>query len=366
MKVYYVWPPPRRRRKAPWLARPVWFLGVIWPTLFLALLAINWLVVTIAGWGVESPVFARGWVVDLLLSMFLALYVAYLALQRFRGRRLAGIARHPDAIRRLPHRVWESKRYKSNNSGDNPYRVLVQLPRGTVLVNSAPRGRTRPQPTDIPFEPAHVRKDPELLRALEAIGEARSTQRDDTEALARLESAGSRNWRPEPHTVVGQAGRFANQWLIRLSIPMYGLMVAVVGMAAWFKGEWRGWVIVAMMTFPIWILATASVTQASWWLAPGTLIYRRSRPWWRHDRVGWARADESVLLIDCDRHIGSVVIGDRAHGFAYHADADWAILAGWLSTARRPTPEEIMSFLGPDVEVDARMTPTTVTEKAAP
>ena len=312
------------------------------------------------------------WAVTLgAIALGLAIAAAVLAswfnanLVRDRLRRLRRALDHPQASLRLPHRVWELQLNDSNARFTPSARLTLalRLPLGHTIVVNNTQPAKRVSPLLLPFEPLRLKRD---ARQLAELAEA-----DVTDARTGCNEATPGRVRPLRSTEGGgPVGRFsANLWGWRLAGVFW---LAAFGYIGFFfvtssrTGAWAEWPLLTIAALAAVVVVQAYLHRTQWWLAPGTLIYRRSRPWWWKARVGWARAESSTLVLHCATGTACLAAGGVAWGFTFARFSYRGLLAGWLSTARRPTPEEIMSFLGPDVEVDAELAPSAEDEGAPP
>ena len=356
LRVHYVWK-PRQHRRYPWYTRRwlafavTFVLASVGGTGLLTFLLL--LIQSQAGWGPLVPV----WVIPagLLVLYHRARQRAY---WRHRARRLDAILRHPEGPRRLPHRVWEREEYRLFPSPRRQRRRLRDHPGSCVIVINGDRldSMPRPRPVAVPFEPISLATEDERAGwlVLKTLQEMDALDEESTQELEGLMSGELIT--PLPLKIkAGVSAAWSIAWTLAvigfIGWSMYGFIVGRFGAAQ---------VVVLLLI----VVFTALFFQKAlfgldYWLAPGTLICRRQRLWWRNARVRWCRPEQTVLVIQCDKRDEwrefQVFAPGWAGQWSLPKDLDWALLAGWLSTARRPTREEIVSFLGPDVEVDDKM-----------
>ena len=353
LRVHYLWERPLHRA-LPWAVRPsvirlvtlprvrvmYWLIGAA------ALAATQWMGVGPGG---------RFWLLaGVLIGLASVLRWRFGAFCRSRWLRLAAIAYRADAPHRWPHRVWEGGLHWGFDGRAQVEGTLVHLPPGHVIVVNARRAAPRPKPVNIPFEPAHLFRDGELLLGLQA-GTLAAQAGAGPSGPDEASPAGL--WRPGLADSVPRALWWSSIALV-LGIPVGDLVLKLVPLHVARVFGFVVALVMARVAVAVW-----NRPREHWWLAPGTLIYRRASAGRARPRAGWFRAEDAALVLDCSRHVAWFRAGDQVCRFPYDADADWAILAGWLSTARRPTPTEIMSFLGPDVVVHADQTPTATQEE---
>ncbi len=96
------------------------------------------------------------------------------------------------------------------------------------------------------------------------------------------------------------------------------------------------------------LLVKRHLTGRQWWIVPGGIASRALRPFLTGPRVRLYTPKNSSLLLDLSGGRAMVLDGGETITFRATRLASWGILAGWISTARAPTFEEIDSLLDPD------------------
>lgn len=100
-------------------------------------------------------------------------------------------------------------------------------------------------------------------------------------------------------------------------------------------------------------LAVSGAFGAFWFLrthhrflVPGGIVFRTDAAWRRGQEVSLVTPADSPLYIDF--RDGTVMVLDRSKVRSFTCDEStrWLLLAGWQSTARTPTLEEVKTFLG--------------------
>ena len=314
----------------------------------------------------ESPgdLYAAGLLLGFVLAIVWALAVDRWLRRRSMHRaghrqdRLERLATHPTAAARVPHRLIELA-YRRHLQRSFQFegrlrlacgRVLADAGEGWLIVVRGPKTAPPPlpAPSDAAFEPINPAEPDEQLVWLlrRSYPDAFA---DETAKAASERSVASRR-RGILTTLRRVAARIAT----------------LLGWA------WLAWIVYAML-FPrrvpggwvyriifVWLLLLPFlwhlVRGRTWWLVPGGVVYRDHRLWRKRVVVGLLTWRGSSVMIDVD---GTAYFSDRGRLRRYHwgradrkADAAGvaALLAAWLSTARTPTREEVLAFMGPDAE----------------
>lgn len=87
------------------------------------------------------------------------------------------------------------------------------------------------------------------------------------------------------------------------------------------------------------------IIDKKWWIFPGGLI-RRVDAFGRDSVVHIFGPDSTPLIIDFRNEYVAVTDGGRIFTLSVEHQTQWGVLAAWTSSARRPTKEELLSFLG--------------------
>lgn len=273
-----------------------------------------------------------------------------------RLRRLL-IQAHSSAPIRFPHRVLEHAMREGSW-----YRSAVMRPRklgraggNVVLFDVADDQIGSLAARDLSFEPVAL---------------ARHMDKDDRERLSHLHGGmvgrgvkvddGFLGWR-----------RFKRDTEPGLPIPFPVLVASILLLFLVVIPSLTIRLVQGEMTFSLWwmVLVLASVFgglvfsdtwDVQWWLIPGGIVRRRRRPWIRRERLKRYNACDSLLCADARTGL-HVVDGESSDYLAISEDFFPAVLAGWLSTARPPTDEQLRDVLGvsPD-RADADSMPSHV------
>lgn len=257
-----------------------------------------------------------------------------------RTRRLAAIAGSERARQRLPHRFLEHH-LRHCRDGRNLDRkrieaVLRELPKRHVFVINPVlgEGESLPVATGVPFEPLSFDEPSENATYY---------------YLASQQEAGG-------PTVEEATGRLAyepvrSRWDIRLlwHIPLL-IAFVVVGYAA--MGLCGLPALVVVLPLAAFRIAWRFFVTRHRFLVPGGIAFREDAFWRRGQLVTLVTPDETPLIIrdaDC-RFIVSEK--DRAREEPCGSLGPNILLAGWLSTARTPTLDEVKTFLGAEESGD--------------
>lgn len=87
-----------------------------------------------------------------------------------------------------------------------------------------------------------------------------------------------------------------------------------------------------------------------WWLVPGSIVYREARSWRKKMQVGMVTPENSPLFVHYEEGYALVRVNTMTLRIGCPDWTGWCVLAAWISTAARPTKEEILAFFGPDAE----------------
>ena len=262
-----------------------------------------------------------------------------------RRERLASVLGVPSVATRLPHRGVEWVLRRHPTSSRKLRAALRTLPPGTIIVANGPRrvdGAWRPAGAHTPFEPVGLASNDEQLGWLlyqDALGQGH-IEEDDTSSA---ESGRAEVRRVKGATVFGSILSVVGiLWLV------YCLFLAVTG-------QWGGHAYFALLVLGMILLGRLAdmFWERAWWVVPAGLLCRESRLWRKAMAIRLFAAEESALFLDMREGHGFV----HGHGQVLKFDCphlqipvSWGVLSAWLSTARRPTLEEVRSYLGPDAE----------------
>jgi len=259
----------------------------------------------------------------------------------FRTERLKTIVSKVDSVHRLPHRHVEMLMRSRFASLSTKHRIAERLNPGDTIVVRSLGGPplSMPRGSEVPFEPVAITQKTAGAYGLVGLS---------------LGSAG----RP------GDAG--AHEKAVRQSGPFfpplsktYLFFAIILPVALFTLRRDIGWLpfvtylagLVLWATFPRNSRGRRSLWQrllTGWWIVPGGLVFREGGLAKPAQVIGLLTANDSSMLVDA--RCGKVIVHRGNQTFPILADPFfcWAILAGWISTARTPTMAEIESLLHPD------------------
>ncbi|MBN1511017.1 MAG: hypothetical protein JXB13_03305 [Phycisphaerae bacterium] len=306
------------------------------------------------------------------------------ARERLRRARLAAASAHPDFQKRLPHRAIELACLRKQRLGDLGVRrfrrslrdILSPLAPGTVIVaNYGPTDDEGvappfPVPTDVPFEPADLNSGdgPNLvevnLRAqglsiddwMNSLGDkvpplemyarrnpsatSKPPEYSDTRKRASQKQGGLALLR----RVCGAVGRVVG--LLILFGLMLSPVLVIAGLFYW--NPQSGFLCVSIGVVLLGLLSMVTlIAGRHWWAVPGGIVRVDHRLWRSQRDVRVYRSANTPLFVDYGESKGYVLFRGRLATIP----ASWTLLAAWLSTARSPTDEEILAFVGPDARL---------------
>lgn len=271
------------------------------------------------------------------MPLFLRLRAMHqVAPYRWRIDRLRWLLSNPAASERLPHRIVEHFLLGPGGTEHKLERILVGLPTGTVVaINASQALRFHLPANDTFFEPI-------------AVDELHDEGFESEWPDIRLDS--QRNLlKPEGKwpALSGEARKLNGMILWFNIFLIVVLLIAYLG--GWGgSGHWKPIsILVAVLTLNF---VSKDVAGRRWWLVPGGMVFRDHRSWRSTTRVGMVTAERSPLIVHLGADFGVVRHQGRAVRFDVPDSAGWCVLAAWMSTATRPTKEEILAFFGPDAE----------------
>ncbi len=304
--------------------------------------------------------------------------------ERLRRARLTAASAHPDFQKRLPHRAIEMACLRKQRLGDLGVRrfrrslldILSPLAPGTIIVaNYGPTEDEEvappfPVPTDVPFEPVDMNgvDGPNLLEInlraqgwsvdnwMNSLGDkapplevyerrgrsatSKPPEHSDTRKRASQKQGGLALLRRIGGAVVGVVGL-----LILLGL-LLSPVVVIVSMFFW--NPQSGFLCVSIGVVLLGLLWMVTLIGGRhWWAVPGGIVRVDHRLWRSQRDVRVYRSTNTRLFVDYSESKGYVVF----RGLLATIPASWTLLAAWLSTARSPTDEEILAFVGPDARL---------------
>ncbi len=252
-----------------------------------------------------------------------------------RWARLGRLVHVPLIEKVLPHRVCEHRLLRTMNFNTDFLLAVPDWPVGTTIVINGPRRghANRPRPIAVAFEPQELGGSMDALRSAMTEGPQHGEAGMTAEEAASLRSFGEPSRWDSARALVAVLlvplvfGAFIIRDLYagRRDLGMIFVAALLVAMALWPRLKGR-----------------------NWWVVPGGLVFREHRPWSRKTSVGMVTAENGTLVINPGAGSGVVACGERAMVLNFSPRAGLCLLAAWISTAPRPTKEEILAFFGPD------------------
>lgn len=106
------------------------------------------------------------------------------------------------------------------------------------------------------------------------------------------------------------------------------------------------------LPFAMFLGLPSFIGERRWWLVPGGVIVREHRLWRRTMRAGLVRPQDTSIFVDFRTATALFLLNGSACMIRlYKGESAWAFIAGWISTARPPTDEEVLAFLGRDAKL---------------
>lgn len=265
---------------------------------------------------------------------------------RLRSQRLVRITGIQGAIARVPHRFVERALRSPFGAYRKARRVLGQAPIGTCIMvqpMSRPHG-TGICSRSIPFEPVPVGFDTDEGLALVSLcrseGEQISSTSSNKRAILKV--------RRQP------------SWMLRL--------VIILGTVTWL-----GWTSFRLVG-PIWAVLCVMVAIApagilmfrkrQLWIVPGGLALREVALWRKTPRIRLFARTKASMFADLRGRPGCVADAYVAAPIRATQRCALAVVAGWISTARTPTLEEVRTLLDPESDEAGRASEAPPTKRA--
>lgn len=273
------------------------------------------------------------------IGALLVNYIYYKGRMRHSWRRmerLDALAQSQELETALPHRALEQVFLSRFPTQGRIRRLVAGLPPGVTIAVNMPR--PHPASHAVPFEPVALDDSDESLKD-----------------LVRL------NLEKKGFPVNAQT----------LTLGLYGKMTKISKEARWprgldfiFRVTLLSWLVfqefirpsTAALILMFWAIVprASRIAMGQWWLVPGGILFRKSNPWRRRTKVGMISPDTSPLLVHYKPRgrlgYAYAVANGRAVVLPCPQWTAWPALAAWISTAPRPTREEILAFFGSDAE----------------
>jgi hypothetical protein len=255
---------------------------------------------------------------------------------RLRTVRLQRLVLHPEVVARLPHRCVEHHLRTLFPTRRRLGRLMESLSPTHAFVIE-PRGGVRyamPVPCEEPFEPINLAKDVEQAAWI-------AERQTELLGLNANSAARVRSTRRE-RVLAALAGWWFRLLTVHRAYTLLAALAALALMMVSLRNHWLTNIFALAVTLPS---ALALLADDNWWLVPGGLVTRAVRVWRRAPRVQRYTRGQTPLLLDC-RGGDAFLLGQGKVRRCHVAGMWWVVLAGWISTARRPSDDEIESFLG--------------------
>lgn len=256
-----------------------------------------------------------------------------------RMARLQKLLRRQDFGIRLPHRKLEGDLLARGwTTGRISKAIDGTKDRIAIMVNGPTLcAFPRPMATSLGFEPVPLEDSGERLL--------------DLLASNMWEQGGSREVRSSRETMQSKRSRRNLREALGPIRGVLGVVIiaCLVLEAIFSRGEdliFAALFIVSVGLLYFW----PEVMGRQWYLVPGGLVFREYRSWRKVSRVGLVTPDNSPLLVHYAESYALVRVRGRFVRFECPDWSGWCVLAAWISTAARPTREEILAFFGADAE----------------
>ena len=255
-----------------------------------------------------------------------------------RLRRLEALMKHPDAPLRLPHRAVEYIiRQRAGGLSCFGDALGNNWPGHVFVLNHWERDKWRSLvPRAVSFEPFSLADDRERLTAFQ-----------DGNQLPPTDS-----WHRTGSTLGTLRGWVATRMLARrITLALLGSFVLaafVIGLVwAVTERDWRPalWAIVMIVALGL-FFGRPVLLRRLFWLAPGMILQENRWLLLGGSSVDLRAPDYDALLIDDRNGTGYFAQGSESVRFAFPPGLGKVVVAGWLSVARRPSPDELQSFFG--------------------
>lgn len=261
-----------------------------------------------------------------------------LAEKKYRTLRLSSVRRHPGAPRRLPHRMVEgilrgmnlnwsidSKCARLLNPGDT---ICLNYPREPALI--------RPVPTRTTFEPIEIPDDVERIESL---------LNETVEAYHNAE-AGDHRIRVEEAVTESKPLKIKSffVWIWQAFWFLFLCAILVKGLYGLLtQGLSSSYAPIILLygglILGAWLMSY--LFEKKWWIVPGGIVMRWSPFYRTHPKVLVFTPDDSALLVDFRVSRAVISQNGKAYRLACPDFAPYAVLAAWLSQARRPSRHEL-------------------------
>ncbi|MCO6435542.1 MAG: hypothetical protein J5J06_00465 [Phycisphaerae bacterium] len=257
--------------------------------------------------------------------------------RRLRERRLDELVARKEVAQRLPHRVLECRLLSAKLSDSQFAALLRRLPVGAVIVihDRGIPSVAVPPVTETFFEPVRVDAPTPEVRGLanELLECERETAADFEPSRWRI------TWRG-----LGLVFR-------SILVGVGCILVVQIMFGRFLRGPWY----FDVSAF-IGVLLAGSARlllphRREHFVIPGGIVVRGYHVWSRRQRIHPVFAHAARLVIDLRKERAWVDDGEKLHQFRCDPRCAWALLAAWISRARRPGLDELRAFFGPDAAI---------------
>ena len=257
-----------------------------------------------------------------------------------RHRRLKRLSRQDGLKRRNPKFTLQRALLSPFGTNGAIWRVFERFVPGNAFAVSFPADKSFPRPTavGIPFEPVQIDEPNEQLKSL---------------LVMTLESSGIDSAGELQPPKLSKAGKVAQR---RKRKPKGGDYIGLFVLIAYFvfvaqlgRGFPYAMVVGALLGIGI-RYGPMLADPRRWWLVPGGIVYREARSWRKNMKVGMVTPENSPLFVHYEEGYALVRVNTMTLRIGCPDWTGWCVLAAWISTAARPTKEEILAFFGPDAE----------------
>jgi hypothetical protein len=332
---------------------------------------LHWLRPPPPGSGPNAP-FPVGFTIGLgvwAVFLFVGLILVMFAYQRRFMRRtqprhehLTRIAARPGAAARCPQVdvelayrrfIQRGGRFPEDVPRRELHEILKRCGPGWAVVVGRDKAPFVPVPVAdaVPFEPIALTEPNEPLRALLRRSylecDLSAALRETGGRTARLRIAGwLRKW---------QSGSTPGATFRRTAVLVAAALVLCLPFLAINQPGARS-VLLLLIGMVVLAVLPRLVTGRTWWLVPGGVAYRDHRLWRKGVKVGLVTRQHASMVLDM---AGTAYFpgGKRPLRCWWSREPQArsvciaaALLAAWVSTARTPTREEVLAFMGPDAE----------------
>lgn len=206
------------------------------------------------------------------------------------------------------------------------------VPPRTVIVVNRPANMERPVGAKRFFEPIDIFED--MGRLFDVLDEEACLEESKINKTSDMSATGpalsGRIW----------AILFSTLFLSWVGWGAYKLYLWITG-----SGKVGAALSAIMLCFILANLLSSALWQRRWYLVPGGLVQTKDKLWKKRRTFTIATPESSPLFLHLGGDYGLVVSSGYFSQFLFGESTSFAILSGWLSTARRPTMEEIAAFV---------------------